>query len=326
MSLIARRILRESILKNISRRFFAAGAASLVASLASANQSTYGTRELQPRTHDNGLIPRFSFEVISLDVRGDLGVSVLDTETGRSSGWDENSLYPLNSTFKFLLAGAVLQRVDRRQHHLEHRLEIHASDIVSWSPVVQHSIGGTMSVRELCEAAMTRSDNAAANILLRNLGGPEALTAILRDMGDPITRIDRFETELNDVSPGEVRDSSTPLQMLKSMNSLLLGDVLSANGKDQLVAWMIANTTGAARIRAGVPMGWSVGDRTGTGSSGETSTIAAIYPPDRKPLLMSVYIRGPSDRAEAQDSTHAELARIATTNVLLPPLKPYPDE
>lgn len=313
-------------MKNLSRRLFTAGAASLLASAATGQNASYGTREWQPRTYDDGLIPRFSFEVISLQVDGDLGVSVLDTETGRASGWDETSTYPLNSTFKLLLAGAVLQRVDRGQERLDRQIAVRSSDIVAWSPVAKEAVGGSMSLRSLCEAAMTRSDNAATNLLLRSVGGPEALTATLRNMGDPVTRIDRYETEMNDVPPGDLRDSSTPSQMLKTMETLLLGDILSARSKEQLAAWMIANTTGGARIRAGVPSGWTVGDRTGTGPRGETATIAAIYPPNRKPLLMTVYIRGSSRNRDAQESTHAELARIATTNVVLPPYDPYPND
>ena len=313
-------------MKTLSRRLFTAGAASLLASAATGQNASYGTREWQPRTYDDGLIPRFSFEVISLQVDGDLGVSVLDTETGRASGWDETSTYPLNSTFKFLLAGAVLQRVDRGQERLDRQIAVRSSDIVAWSPIAKEAVGGNMSLRSLCEAAMTRSDNAATNLLLRSVGGPEALTATLRNMGDPVTRIDRYETEMNDVPPGDLRDSSTPSQMLKTMETLLLGNILTARSKEQLAAWMIANTTGGARIRAGVPSGWTVGDRTGTGPRGETATIAAIYPPNRKPLLMTVYIRGSSRNRDAQESTHAELARIATTNVVLPPYDPYPND
>lgn len=313
-------------MKNLSRRSFVAGAASLLASMATGQNASYGTREWQPRTYDDGLIPRFSFEVICLQVDGGLGVSVLDTETGRASGWDETSTYPLNSTFKLLLAGAVLQRVDRGQERLDRQIAVRSSDIVAWSPVAKEAVDGSMSLRSLCEAAMTRSDNAATNLLLRSVGGPEALTATLRNMGDPVTRIDRYETEMNDVPPGDLRDSSTPSQMLKTMETLLLGDILSARSKEQLAAWMIANTTGGARIRAGVPSGWTVGDRTGTGPRGETATIAAIYPPNRKPLLMTVYIRGSSRNRDAQESTHAELARIATTNVVLPPYDPYPND
>lgn len=298
----------------------------MVASRAPAQQAAYETREWKPRTYDDGLIPDFSFEVIGLAVGGELGVSVLDTETGRASGWDDTSLYPLNSTFKFLLAGAVLSRVDRGQEQLDRRIPVLPRDIVSWSPVVKNAVGGTMEVRSLCEAAMTRSDNAAANLLLHSLGGPEALTAALRDMGDPITRIDRFEPELNDVPPGDPRDSSTPSQMLKTMERLLLGEILSAPSREQLSRWMVANTTGDARIRAGVPSDWKVGDRTGTGPRGETATIAAIYPPNRKPLLMAVYIKGSPRDPDTQANTHAELARIATSNVLQPPYDPYPND
>jgi beta-lactamase class A len=303
-----------------------AGLGSFAASAATGQEATRETREWQPRTYNDGLIPNFSFEVISVEVNGQLGVAVLDTETGRESGWDENALYPLNSTFKFLLAGAILQRVERGQERLDREIPVSSTDILSWSPVVQNAVGGNMSVQSLCEAAMTRSDNAAANLLLRSLGGPAALTAALREMGDPVTRIDRFETEMNDVPPGDPRDSSTPLQMLKTMERLLLGDILSVEGKEQLFAWMVANTTGDARIRAGVPSEWTVGDRTGTGPRGETATIAAIYPPNRKPLLMTVYIRGSSRDRDVQASTHAELARIATNNVLLPPYDPYPND
>lgn len=313
-------------MNKISRRIFITAVTSIVASAASGQAASHGTRDWQPRTYDDGLIPSFSFEGISLEVGGDLGVSVLDTETGRTSGWNETSLYPLNSTFKFLLAGCVLQRVDRAQERLDRRVAVQASDIVAWSPVVENAVGGTMTVERLCEAAMMHSDNAAANLLLHSVGGPDALTSTLRHIGDQVTRVDRFETELNDVPPGDFRDSSSPLQMLETMQLFLLGDVLSATGKAQLSKWMVGNTTGGERIRAGVPSDWTVGDRTGTGPRGETATIAAIYPPNRKPLLMTVYIRQSSQDPVTQAGTHAELARIATTNVLLPPYDPYTDD
>ncbi|MDX1742841.1 MAG: class A beta-lactamase [Ruegeria sp.] len=313
-------------MKDISRRMVVAGIGALAASAATGQEASHGTREWQPRTSDDGLIPNFSLEVIGLEVNGTLGVAVLDTETGRESGWSENEPFPLNSTFKFLLAGTILRRVERGQERLDREVSVQSADIVSWSPVVQNAVGGNMSVQSLCHAAMTRSDNAATNLLLRSVGGPDALTEALREMGDTVTRIDRFEPEMNDVPPGDPRDSSTPLQMLKTMELFLLGDDLSSQGKKQLFAWMVANTTGAARIRAGVPSGWMVGDRTGTGPRGETATIAAIYPPNRKPLLMTVYIRGSSRGTDVQASAHAELARIATNNVLLPPYDPYPDD
>jgi beta-lactamase class A len=303
---------------DLSRRLVLAGMASALALPGQAQDGGTLTRDLHPRPVDGGLIPGFSFELIELDVGGRLGVFVLDTETGRSSGWGENRRWPLNSTFKFLLAGAVLLRVDAGAERLDRRLPIRAGDLVAWSPVLASAVGQELSVGQLCHAAMTASDNAAANLLLSSLGGPAALTAILRDTGDRVTRIDRFEPALNQATEGDPRDTTTPRQMVQNMAGFLRGDVLSPDGKAQLWRWMIDNTTGGARIRAGVPDGWVVGDRTGAGTAGETSTIAAIMPPGRAPLLMAVYVAGSRRDDAFQSARHAELARIATANLLVP--------
>lgn len=308
----------------LSRRLFVAGAACAMSTAAAGQEAN--TRPWQPRSYDDGLIPAFSFEAISLDVGGALGVYALDTETGRASGWDANGLYPLNSTFNFLVAGLVLRRVDRGQEAVTRQIDVLQSDIVPHSPVVEKAVGSSMDVAALCAATVTQGDNAAANLLVRSLGGPAEMTASLREIGDPVTRIDQYEPLLNDVPLGDPRNSSTPAQMVQTMARLVLGDVLSDAGKARLLAWLTSNTTGNARVRAGVPADWLVGCQTGTGLRGETSTVAVIYPLGRKPLLMAVYIKGSMRSDDAQDSIHAELARIATTNVLLPPYDPYADE
>jgi beta-lactamase class A len=272
--------------------------------------------------HENGLIPKVSFEAIEVSLRGRLGVYVLDTETGRSSGWGEDDLVPLNSTFKLLLSGIVLKRADAGIESLDRREPVEASDLVSWSPVLERRVGQTMSIEELCRATMTQSDNAAANLLLRTMGGPHGLTMALREIGDATTRVDRFETELNDVTPGDERDTTTPFQMVRNLDALLRGDLLSAPSRSMLLSWMVENRTGDDRIRAGTPSGWIAGDRTGTGRNGETSTVAAIYPPERQPLIMAVYLRGSPLSPVEQSELHAELARIATANVMLPPFDP----
>ncbi|WP_282026111.1 class A beta-lactamase [Limimaricola cinnabarinus] len=265
------------------------------------------------------MIPNFSFEVIELSLRGTLGVSVLDTGSGRKSGWLEDDRFPLNSTFKFLLAGAVLMEADGGREDLERRVEVHRKDLLPWSPVTETAVGTTMSVADLCAAAMTRSDNAAANLLLAQLGGPKALTATLRGLGDVVTRIDRLEPEINNVAPGDPRDTTTPASMISHLKGFLLEPRLKARSRSLMLDWMVANTTGDARIRAGVPPGWTVGDRTGSGPRGETSDIAIVLPPDRAPMLMAVYIAG-TERTNAESSArHAELARIATSNLALPP-------
>ncbi|MBB5723933.1 beta-lactamase class A [Loktanella ponticola] len=310
----------------ISRRETLSGLLSCVAGPIFAQEGGHGLRDWQPRTYDDGLIPNFSFEVIELSLRGAVGVFALDTETGRASGWGENIRVPLNSTFKVLLSAIVLRRIDAGIESLERKVAVQASDIVAWAPVLDHRIGQSMSIDELCNACMTLSDNAAANILLRTMGGPAGLTAALREIGDEVTRIDRYEPDLNNASDGVELDTTTPHQMVWNLNAFLRGSLLNSQHKALLLSWMVGNTTGGDRIRAGTPADWRVGDRTGTGPAGETSTVAVIYPPSRQPLIMAVYLRGSPHSPAKQSETHAELARIATTNVILPPYDPYAND
>ena len=278
-------------------------------------QPAFGTQE--PRTYDEAIIPNFSFEVIELNARGSMGVAVLDTQSGKFAGWAERQTFPLNSTFKILLCAAVLERVDAGSERLDRPIAVSAADLVPHAPIVERRVGGTMTVDELCEAAMTRSDNAAANLLLETVGGPEGLTARLRAWGDGVTRVDRFETALNDVAPGDPRDRTTPEAMLGHLRHLLLGDTLSDASHTRLLGWMQSNTTGGARIRAGLPETWLVGDRTGTGRGGNSSTVAVMQPPGRAPVLMAVYLEGSALPANEASGIHAELARIVANNVQL---------
>ena len=311
MKLFAKTAVQASMTRT---PLFSVIAMFLLTSLAGA-QPIFGTHE--PRTYDERIIPNFSFEVIEIDARGQLGVAVLDTESGRYAGWADEATFPLNSTFKFLVCAAVLERVDQGAERLDREIAISDGDIVAHAPAVRQRVGGTMTVDALCHAAMTLSDNAAANLLLETLGGPAGLTARLRAWGDPASRLDRNEPGLNDVAPDDPRDRTSPRAMLHHLEHLLLGDTLSAQSRDRLHGWMTANTTGAERIRAGVPEGWLVGDRTGTGAGGNSSTVAIIRPPGRKPVLMAVFIEGSSLSNSEASAIHAELARIATGNVQL---------
>src|SRR5690606_17298141 len=205
---------------------------------------------------------------------GRLGVAVLDTGTGRTAEWRGDERFPLNSSFKVLLAAMVLARVDAGAETLERTVPIEASDLVSWAPAVEKKVGSTMTVAELCSAAVTLSDNAAANLLLETVGGPDDLTRFLRETGDQVTRLDRTEPTLNDTAPGDPRDTTSPRAMLSSLEHLLLGDRLSPASRQQLLDWMLANKTGDTRIRAGVPANWRVGDKTGTSGKGAISDVA----------------------------------------------------
>ncbi len=222
---------------------------------------------------------------------GRLGVCVLDTGTGRRVAHRPDERFPMCSTFKFLAAALVLARVDDGKERLERRVVFQAGDLVSYSPVTEKRVGGSgMTVAELCEAAITYSDNSAGNLMLASFGGPQGLTRYMRAIGDTRTRLDRIETELNEARPGDPRDTTTPDAMQRSMQKILLGDVLSQSSRAQLLQWLDANKTGDLRLRAGLPPGWHVGDKTGSGDNGAACDIAILRPPGRAPILVAVYL------------------------------------
>lgn len=244
-----------------------------------------------------------------------LGVSILDTGTGRSWGHRADERFPLCSTFKALACGAVLARVDEGKERLDRRVRYTAGDLVTYSPVTKEHVGEGMTVAEICEAAMTLSDNTAGNLILDSLGGPAALTAFLRTLGDSVTRLDRRETELNTAIPGDPRDTTTPAAMAGSVRTLAVGNRLSAASRDQFNAWMVATKTGDARLRVGFPKEWRIGDKTGTGDYGTANDVAVIWPPDRKPVVVSAYVTQTKASLDDRNAVIAEVGRLARTLV-----------
>lgn len=237
---------------------------------------------------------------------GRLGVAILDTGTQRHAEHRAAELFPMCSTFKLLAAAAVLKRCENGQDQLQRRIKFQASDLVTYSPVTKDHAGGDgMTLAELCAAALNYSDNTAANLLLASLGGPQALTAYARSIGDPVTRLDRIEPDLNEAVPGDPRDTTTPAAMLQNLRTLLFGEVLSAASKDQLTTWLLGNRTGDARLRAGLPPGWRCGDKTGSGERGSTNDIGVIWPPQGAPVLVTVYLTETTAASEARNSTIA---------------------
>lgn len=242
---------------------------------------------------------------------GRLGVAVLDSGNGRRLGYRENERFALCSTFKFLVVAALLSRVDRGKERLDRRIVYRQSDLLDYAPVTkEHLKEGGMTLAGLCEAAIELSDNTAANLILRNIGGPAGLTRYLRSLGDPLTRLDRTEPALNTAIPGDERDTTSPAAMVKDMNRLLLRGALSKDSRGQLERWLIDCKTGAARLRAGLPSDWQVGDKTGTGDHGTANDIAILRPPGRAPLLVASYFTESRVSSERRDAVHAELGRI----------------
>ena len=167
-----------------------------------------------------------------------------------------------------------------------------------------------MTLAEICEAAMTRSDNTAGNLLLAAIGGPPGLTAFARGLGDQVTRLDRNEPSLNEALPDDPRDTTTPNAMASNLQTLVLGTAaLSAASREQLTAWLIANKTGDTRLRAGFAKDWRVGDKTGAGDRGTNNDVAVVWPPGRAPVILAVYLTGASVPAAQQNATIASVAR-----------------
>ncbi|MDH0748644.1 class A beta-lactamase [Pseudomonas sp. GD03842] len=243
---------------------------------------------------------------------GRLGVAMLDTGNQRLIAHRADERFAMCSTFKALAAAYVLARVDRGEEDLSRRVVYGPEQLVPYSPVTQKHTGeGGLSVGSICEAAVTLSDNTAANLLLDSFGGPQGLTDWLRRAGDPVTRLDRREPTLNENRPGDVRDTTTPLAMLRTLQTLVLGEALSGASRDQLIAWLVSNTTGDQKLRAGLPAGWRVGDKTGSGSNNASNDIAIVWPPNRPPLIVTVYYSGSTADAGQVNALMAEIGNYA---------------
>ncbi|HEY9066126.1 MAG TPA: class A beta-lactamase [Burkholderiaceae bacterium] len=297
----------------LNRRRFAAlatmGLASCRALAGSENLSAPGAPALRrPIEQQLAELDRTS--------RGRLGVAILDTATGAHYAHRAHERFLLCSTFKLLASAYVLRRVDRGQESLDRRIAYDATALLSWSPVTEKHVADGMTLGALCEAAITYSDNAAANLILASYGGPPALTAFVRTLGDDVTRVDRTEPALNAHGhAGDMRDTTSPHAMLRSLQKLVLGDALSAASRTQLQQWLRANTTGEHRLKAGLPDGWTIGDKTGSfgrGDGGGTSNdVAVVWPPDgRAPLLVAAFLMDSAAPSAARDATLASVGRL----------------
>jgi beta-lactamase class A len=249
---------------------------------------------------------------------GRLGVSALDTRNGRRILHRADERFPMCSTFKILLAALVLQKVDQRLETLARRIAYDASLFPSgdfYAPVARaHLNDGGMTVEALCAAAVEYSDNGAANLLLDTVGSPSAVAAFARSIGDPVTRLDRRELELNVFTPSDPRDTTTPLAMMNDLNRLLLGDkVLSPASRQRLTGWMLDCKTADARIPAGLLKGWRSANKTGSyPEQGSANDIAIIWPPGRKPILLAVYFTGSKLTGSDCDKVIADVARVVS--------------
>jgi len=242
---------------------------------------------------------------------GRLGVAVIDTGSSARLLYRADERFPMLSTFKLLASAAVLAKVDAGRERLDRIVPYSQSDLVGYGPVTKQRLAeGAMPLGDLCAAAIDWSDNTAANLLLGAIGGPAGLTAYLRSLGDATTRLDRTEPTLNTAIPGDERDTTTPMAMAETMQKLLLGNALSPTSRQQLSTWLIDDKVGDARIRAGLPKTWRIGDKTGTGANATANTVAILWPPDRAPILATVYHTGASGNMDARMAVHKAIGAL----------------
>jgi beta-lactamase class A len=243
---------------------------------------------------------------------GRLGVAAIDLASGHELGFDAHSRYALASTFKLPLAAFVLDLVERGELSLDEELSFGRDDPLDNSPTVAANIGrGRLPVRQLCAAIIEVSDNSAANILLRRVGGPEALTRFIRDCGDPVTRLDRFEMELGSNLAGDPRDTTSPAAMAGLARKLVLDDRLAEEDRNRLQLWLKKSVPGPDRLKAGLPSPpWLVGHKTGTAANGGVNDVAIAWRSGKPPIVIACYLSGGTAQAPVRFAAHAAVGRL----------------
>jgi len=294
------RMSRRGIL--VGAAALACGRGAVTADAASAGAAGTGVRNGADR-------------IAALEKRegGRLGVFALDTATGRHLEHRGGERFPMCSTFKFLAAGAILQRVDRGADHLDRQIEYGEADLLEYAPVSkEHVKEGRMVLADVCSAAVEWSDNTAANLLLQILGGPQGLTAFIRTLGDNVTRLDSTEPSLNVVAPGDVHNTSTPAAMVRLLSTVLFGQVLSPDSRAQLQQWMLDAKVGEKRLPAGLPPGWRIAHKTGTWSN-QTNDVGVVWAPNRAPIVVATfYTRGDTPQ-EQREGVLRDVGRIVAS-------------
>jgi beta-lactamase class A len=251
-----------------------------------------------------------SFDALEQRIGGRLGIAGLDTGSGRTLTHRENERFPMCSTFKLLAVSAVLSRVDRHEEDLARWCPYGEADLVGWAPVARENLAkGGMTLGTACAAAASWSDNTAANLVLKSLGGPQAATRYVRAWGDSITRMDRMEPDANTAIPGDPRDTTTPSAMLADLKRLALGHVLSETSRTRLVTWLVNYRTLFPRLSAGFPADWRSAHKMGTGANGSTNDVAILWPPNRAPILVAAYATGSSRPRAEIEAVLADSAR-----------------
>ncbi|CAM5385864.1 class A beta-lactamase [Streptomyces hirsutus] len=255
--------------------------------------------------------PAGDFKELERTYGARLGVYAVDTDNGREVAYNDNERFAYASTFKAFAAAAVLRKYSLSG--MDEVITYSRDDLIAHSPVTEKHVDTGMTLRELCDAAVRHSDNTAANLLFDALGGPKGLASALEEVGDTATRVERREPELNQWAPGATRDTTTPRAWAGDLRAFVLGDMLGRKERAQLTKWLRTNTTGDELIRAGVPHGWVVGDKTGGGGVyGVRNDIAVVWPPDAAPIVMAIMSNRGTEDADYDNKLIEEAASVVT--------------
>ena len=288
--------------------------AAVLSGLAAAACAPTAVKQAEAPQAPQADDPRFA--AIEAHVGGRMGVAAWNTQTNAWLTHRAQERFAMCSMFKWLLAAQMLQMSEHSPDLLDQHVRYNAAYLANLghTPSTTANVArGWMTVRELCEAAVTQSDNGAANLLLEGAMGPEGFTRFLRANGDAVTRLDRTEMALNENLPGDERDTTTPDAMARTMIRFCTTDaVLSAASRETLIGWLVANQTGAPRLRAGLPATWRAGDKTGTGGGEHNATtdVAIAWPPGRAPIVIACFLSESTVDADARNAAHADVARI----------------
>jgi beta-lactamase class A len=237
-----------------------------------------------------------------------VGMTVFDANTGTTWQYRGDERFPLNSTHKIFSCAALLAKVDGKSLSLDQSVSISKEMLVTYSPITEKSLSPqTMTFGEVCRAAVSYSDNTAANVVFDAIGGTTGFNSYMQSIGDDQTRLDRKEPELNDATPGDERDTTTPNDIVSSLRKILLGNGLSVSSRNVLTQWMLDDQVAGALLRASLPSNWKIADKTGAGGYGSRSIVAVIWPPSKQPVVVGIYVT--QTKASLQASNEA-IARI----------------
>jgi beta-lactamase class A len=242
---------------------------------------------------------------------GRVGLFARNAATGRQIAWRADERFAMCSTFKASLAALALARVDAGRERLDRAVKFGAADLLDYAPVAKaHAAAGAMTVEAMCQAVVELSDNTCANLLLRELGGPAALTQFWRGLGDGASRLDHDEPELNRNRSGELPDTTTPAAMAHTMLQLTTGPVLAPASRERLVGWLITCKTGLRKLRAGLPADWRAGDKTGSNGADAAGDLAVAWLPAGTPVVACAYVQGGKSSGAQQDELFSAIGRL----------------